>query len=317
MSMIATNPTHAASSGLLFLNLISGRLKPSKLWRSKRFRLKFLLRSLAFPLTTFHYFKYLADLPVMRQAITNQGVLPAKIHRPYLCANFNVEARARAITDHYLFVQHVEDLALRQVLQSTTETVLASVDGKNGEHFVISCCSGYFDREGEVTLVLHYNEMTIGTLSFSIIQEQGITTLFIGGLQGPRKDIPAEVIREATKACFGLFPKRLLMETLFILVDQSGIKRIRAVGDSQHVFRSLRYRHSKNDVFFASYSEFWLTLGGEADEQDVFTLPLSVERKALEDIASKKRAEYRRRYALMDRLQAEVPAAIGGYPARG
>ncbi|WP_163360106.1 DUF535 family protein, partial [Enterobacter hormaechei] len=35
-------------------------------------------------------------------------------------------------------------------------------------------------------------------------------------------------------------------------------------------------------------------------------LPLQMERKSLEDIASKKRAEYRRRFELLDCIEAEV-----------
>uniref|UniRef100_UPI002931BE1D VirK/YbjX family protein n=1 Tax=Clavibacter michiganensis TaxID=28447 RepID=UPI002931BE1D len=136
--------------------------------------------------------------------------------------------------------------------------------------------------------------------------EQQQRTLLIGGLQGPRKHISSDVIRDATKAAHGVFPKRLLMEAVFILAAQCGVQAITAVGDTTHVFRSLRYRHSKGDKFFASYGEFWLALGGEMRGDELFTLPLSMARKDLEEIASKKRAEYRRRYALLDTLAQQV-----------
>ncbi|WP_218729131.1 DUF535 family protein, partial [Enterobacter chuandaensis] len=35
-------------------------------------------------------------------------------------------------------------------------------------------------------------------------------------------------------------------------------------------------------------------------------LPLQMERKSLEEIASKKRAEYRRRFELLDEIEASV-----------
>jgi len=44
---------------------------------------------------------------------------------------------------------------------------------------------------------------------------------------------------------------------------------------------------------------------------ELFTLPLSMARKDLEEIASKKRAEYRRRYALLDTLAQQVLQAAG------
>lgn len=262
-------------------------------------------------MTTFHYLNTLAKLPFLPQLLSMQGLLPAKPHRPYLRAGFSVAQRAQALLDHYTLMDQLANAKLRQLLLSPVKNVIAAFQGKNDEAFVIHCCPGHFDREGEITLTLHYQTMNIASLSFSIIQEAGKRTLLIGGLQGPRKHISNDVIRDATKAAHGVFPKRLLMEAVFMLAEQCGVQAITAVGDTTHVFRSLRYRHSKGDKFFASYSEFWTSLGGEVRGDELFTLPLRMARKDLEEIASKKRAEYRRRYALLDTLNAQVLEAAG------
>ncbi|QGY27459.1 VirK/YbjX family protein [Pantoea cypripedii] len=311
MSTIINTETNNDSSASLFLQLISGKFVPNKLWRSKNFRFKFALRSLVYPVTTHRYLHELAALPQLPQMLTVQGLLPAKLHRPYLRAGFSVAQRAQAILDHYHLMAGLENATLRQMLQSPGDNLLAGFKGKNGESFTIHCCPGRFDREGEITLELHYEGMLIASLSFSIFNENQQRSLLIGGLQGPRKHISNDVIRDATKAAHGLFPKRLLMEAVFILAEQCGVQVISAVGDTTHVFRSLRYRHSKGDHFFASYSEFWQSLGGEARADGIFTLPLHMPRKALEEIASKKRAEYRRRYELLDNLTQQALLAAG------
>lgn len=311
MSIITTPAPTTESSASLFFQLISGKYIPNKLWLSKNFRLKFALRTLAFPVTTLRYLHQLSRLPDLHQVMGVQGLLPAKPHRPYLRAGISVAARAQAILDHYQMVGALQNGALRQLLQSPGDNLLATLQGKNDEAFEIFSCPGRFDREGENTLVLRYQHEVIASLSFSLIREAGQRTLLIGGLQGPRKHISNEVIREATKAAHGLFPKRILMEVVGRLAQQCAIEQILAVGDTTHVFRSLRYRHSKRDYFFASYSEFWLSLGGEARKDALFLLPLSLPRKALEDIASKKRAEYRRRYELLDALAQQLSAAVG------
>ncbi|MCV5824392.1 DUF535 family protein, partial [Escherichia coli] len=41
-----------------------------------------------------------------------------------------------------------------------------------------------------------------------------------------------------------------------------------------------------------------------------YTLPLAIARKSEAEIASKKRAEYRRRYALLDSVVEQVPATF-------
>nr|WP_253275001.1 VirK/YbjX family protein [Pantoea stewartii] len=301
----------ADSYASLFFQLLSGKYVPNKIWRSRRFRLKFALRTLIAPVTTLRYLQQLSTLSRISQLMHVQGLLPAKLHRPYLRAGMSVAQRAQAILDHYNLMNNLANLSLRQILQSGEETVLARLVGKNDEDFVIACRSGFYDREGEVTLVLRYQGEGIASLSFTILNEDNERTLVIGGLQGPRKTISNEVIRDATKAAHGLFPKRLLMEVVFILSQQCDVKKIAAVGDETHVFRSLRYRHSKSDKFCASYSEFWLTLNGQARADGMFALPLMLPRKTLEEIASKKRAEYRRRYTLLDTLAEQVNAATG------
>lgn len=311
MSIITHSEPDSVSSAALFIPLVSGKLRPNKLWNSQQFRLKFALRSAVFPLTTFNYLHQLARLSFLPQLLNSQGLLPAKPHRPYLRAGFSVAQRAQAILDHYQLMDKLANNQLRQLLLSPSGNLLARFSGKNEEQFALYCCSGHYDREGEITLLLNYQDMTLASLSFSIIQEQQQRTLLIGGLQGPRKHISSDVIRDATKAAHGVFPKRLLMEAVFILAAQCGVQAITAVGDTTHVFRSLRYRHSKGDKFFASYSEFWLSLGGEMRGDELFMLPLSMARKDLEEIASKKRAEYRRRYALLDTLAQQVLQAAG------
>ena len=315
MSIITESPAADMSMGSLFFQLSSGKFRPDKLWECRRFRLKFLLRSLVFPITTFSYIEKMFELPAMRQALKIQGLLPAKIHRPYLCANFSVKQRAQALLVHYGTVQQLPH-ALSQLFLTSFERVIARIQGKNDDLFEVICSPGRYDREGEVTLVLLYNALPIASLSFSFIQQAGLRTILIGGLQGPRKTVSADIIRDATKAGYGLFPKRVLMETLFYLAARCHVEQIEAVGDESHVFRSLRYRHSKKEVFHASYSEFWLSLNGQTLANGLYRLPLAMARKPLAEIASKKRAEYRRRYEFMDALEQQLAEAVAEITSR-
>lgn len=77
------------------------------------------------------------------------------------------------------------------------------------------------------------------------------------------------------------------MEVIFQLASRSNISAIFAVSDEGHVFRALRYRLSKGRHFHASYDEFWEGLNGKKLSPFCWQLPLQMERKALEEIASK------------------------------
>lgn len=66
----------------------------------------------------------------------------------------------------------------------------------------------------------------------------------------------------------------------------------------------------KKTQMHADYDAFWESLGGERIKGNYYTLPLAIARKSEAEIASKKRAEYRRRYALLDSVVEQVPATF-------
>ncbi|EAU6886198.1 DUF535 domain-containing protein [Salmonella enterica] len=119
------------------------------------------------------------------------------------------------------------------------------------ENFYINCSTGGFDRDGELMLSLYFNKIPIARLSFSIIPTSKGHCTFIGGLQGGAKHIGPGQIRDATKACYGLFPKRIVFEALCALMSCCDISDILAVSEQSHVFRQLRYRHKKRKYFVA------------------------------------------------------------------
>lgn len=295
----------------LFFQLVSGKFRPNNHWHKRGFRLKFLLRSLMSPIATFQYLEYLSTLPHIRQALLSQALLPTKIHRPYLCAGFDMRDRLRAVCSHYSLAQVLSNEKLRQLFLGTLTDPLTLFTEKENKTISLYCHPSYYEREGELTLVLNYNAITVATLCFSLINYKNQKTLFIGGLQGASKDTPSMVIREATKVCHGIFPKRLVLEAVFILASQCEVSQIIGVGNSNHVLRRFRYKQSKKKLFHACYDSFWESLGGVEKEKGLFFLPLSPKRKNLDEILSKKRAEYRRRYTLLDTLGEGIRGTLG------
>lgn len=142
-------------------------------------------------------------------------------------------------------------------------------------------------------------------LSFSFIRHEGKQIALVAGLQGPSKHVGPQVIRNATKDCYGLFPKRMLYEAFATLMQACNIDEIYAVSENNHVYRQLRYLFQKKKTFVASYSEFWESLNG-VKKGALYHLPSQVMRKAPESIPSKKRAEYRKRYHILDTIIQEV-----------
>ena len=288
--------------------LVTGRLIPGPIWLQRNYRLKFLLRSLLFWPSTVKMLNALSLRPDFEHQLSAQVTLPSKSHRQYLTLGLNAAQRADAVISHYDWVDTRLSAQAAEGLTSTTSRQILHFKGKDeADFFVYASCAHKAEREGESTLWFYDGQETLlASVTFSVTNDAGVRTLVIGGLQGPRKNVAHDVIKVATRACHGIFPKRLLLEVLWQMCASTGITAVHGVSDNGHVFRALRYRFSKGRHFHASYDEFWSSIDGVKKDNYRWRLPLQMARKPIEDIASKKRAEYRRRFQLLDEIQSSL-----------
>lgn len=296
----------------LFASLVSGKIKPGSSWNRAGYRLKFLLRALTLPLSSHHLLANLARNDRLQEILLAQPALPLKIYRPYLAANLGHQQVVEALSQHYLQLEKHLPASLFEGYLSADGVVLVRLQGKNDETYRIRLLAmDQLNKEGEATLLFENEQgVQLATTTFSVFNFQHQQTLFIGGIQGARPETPHEAIQLATKACHGLFPKRLLIEALCALASHLGVQQILAAGNKTHIYQSWRYHYKKKAQLFADYDAFWQSLSGELTDDNYFQLPLRVERKSLDDIASKKRAEYRRRYSLLDSLETQLDSQL-------
>ena len=292
----------------LFRALTSGALMPGLAWKNPAYRRKFLLRSLGTPLSTASYLARLASLPQLVQILQVQPGLPCRLHRPWLSINISREQAANALCWHYENMLKRLPAILTNAYLSKAGTELVMLNGKDEQtYFLRLHANAMQDKEGEATLEFcDAQQTTLAELTFTLCPFEGKSTLYIGGLQGAKAHVPHDLIQSATKACHGLFPKRLLVEAAMTLGQFLAVDEIRAVSNETHIYRSVRYRRKKQGKLHADYNSFWESLGAVADSHGDFVLPTVMPRKSMEEIASKKRAEYRRRYELLDSLHAQT-----------
>ena len=212
---------------------------------------------------------------------------------------------------HYQMMCRQLPATLTKGYLSKQGVTLLTLTGKDEQQFTVRLCADAFmDKEGEATLVFCDSQNTaLAEMTFTLCPFEGKSTLFIGGLQGAKAHVPHELIQGATKACHGLFPKRLLVEAAMTLGAAFPVEQIVAVSNATHIYRSWRYRKKKEGKLLADYDSFWSSIGGEKQDNGNFMLPLVMPRKPMEEIASKKRSEYRRRYELLDSLIQQVKQA--------
>ncbi|WP_158253686.1 VirK/YbjX family protein [Chromobacterium alticapitis] len=298
----------AINSMDLFWSLASGTFSRRDGFDESKNRFKFAFRgmlTLPWTLRWLDTVRSQALLPYLR----HNPRLACKLHRPYLYRSLGAAGKLQALQAHYQLLEQRFSGAARQQLLASQTLHLATLTGKNDSALLVQLTQQHsFDKEGEMSLqVSNADGVPLATLTFTLIRRDEQPAIMVGGLQGPRKPHGAEEVQLATKAAHGLFPKRLAIEALAALAERIGISQILAVGNREHIYSSWRYRRG----FHADYDSFWQTLEAEPlDDGRFHRIPPTLPRKAMQDIASKKRAEYQRRYGLLDALAEQIQATL-------
>ena len=291
----------------LLSQLASGEFSRRDYLDERKNRIKLVLRSLLSLSSSYRWLGFLSSQPLLLDYLKLAPRLSQKLHRPYLYRGLGNAAKVQMLQQHYGRVLQLP-AAVRSQLLSLENIILASVTGKDESSFSwVMGHNHYFDKEGELSLqFVDAQQVALATLTFTLCQYQGQPVALIGGLQGPRKEFGHECIRTATKACHGLFPKRLVLEALTVIAREMGCQQVLAVCKDSHIYSSWRYRRE----FQADYDSFWLDIGAEKINTEYFRIPFPIPRKPMEEIASKKRSEYNRRYALLDEMAEKIGHAL-------
>ncbi|WP_417359554.1 VirK/YbjX family protein [Gallaecimonas pentaromativorans] len=289
---------------------MAAQIYPGRSAHQLKKRLLFVGRSLFYS-TLYQRTLALFSPPGLQLVLHRHARAVEKIFKPYLMAKFNPQQRHTMLARHYwLLMQLWSRPALALYLERGL--TLCRFDGADGRCLEVRLeYIPQFQREGELTLVMRMDGERFYSVTFSLTQnEQGQTGLFIGCLQGPGKDSPfnEDDIRALTRHCFGVRPKVLALALLGMVAEAWHCRFIQAVSNQGHIFSSRRYQ--RKSKVKTDYDALWVECGGEAIDANLWALPVSLPRKPLEEVASKKRSQYRQRYQWLDALAVELTQGL-------
>ena len=272
-------------------------------------RAKYVMRGLAFARYTTEWFEFL-QTPGMAYIVNHHPHLFHKLQRPYLhCASSTTE-RLKTLKAHYQFVQTRFSPSLMKEVFAPAGKVLFEMDVKDAGVLEARLLLGNMQKEGDLTISLRKkpSNQRVGFLSFSVWKcDQDRPEIFIGGLQGDKQTAEAEVVA-FTRGLYGLRPKALLFFILQQLAAAWQIQNIRAVSDEKHIYRHFQTRREVN----ASYDAFWAESGGTLAADKFFDLPPAFVLREISTIRVNKRQLYRRRYAMLDGIAAQIQKRVSG-----
>jgi len=270
----------------------------------------------AFDLSVERRIKYLWRLGLTRRA---RGSLVRELKGLTLGeALFRAQPRAFYPVMSHLIDRRMSAQARLRATLASLRTVCDSVGDDANVRSLLTHGVTLLEMTDHTRVVLSLNDVSFheGLWQIGLIGADGVRlysigfgftdaqTLLMGNVQGPSlKDEGLELIRDVTHAAHGMRPPHLLVHTLRVLAAQWGATSLQGVDPENHVKGRWNLRDSRLRF---DYRAFWVEHDAVRDEGGNWSLPLATSLRPLEEVPTKRRAMYRRRYAMLEALQQAV-----------
>ena len=229
--------------------------------------------------------------------------------RAFFYAGSTVNTRVKLIQEHYAYLeQKIEPASFVALGYDTAYEIWRAPETDMTWHAYLKFESGQ-RKEGLLSVMMDVDGEHLYQIIFWIEQRDGQPTLVIGAMQGPNTENAQDFVREMTKRAHRFRTKNLILYITQAVARALGIKRILAVSNAGYYANN----HVRLDrKLKTDFGAFWEEVGGwETDDHRFYELPLVYPRKTMEEVPTRKRAVYRRRFAFLDAVDEEIAAHMG------
>ena len=263
--------------------------------------------ALLWPGATQNWLNFVDATPLLRDAIAQQPKLITKIYRPFLNRDYSCMQRVSVLKTHY---QRVHDLGLTELTARALVTPQTIYQGstKSETPFELRLsATQQGHREGEFCLSLIYHDHSLFELNCTLAVQDGKPYLLIGRLQGTSQPEAQQLVRQATSDLHACRPANLMLHAARNLAAIWQCEALLLISNRKRIALNLWRRFH----ITANYDKTWLEAGASLRANGWYTLePLAEKEIDLSEIASKKRAEAKRRQALLNAVYAGLLAHL-------
>lgn len=237
---------------------------------------------------------------ILRTELRSSPVLLKALIYPYVHRLWTFEDRAQRVTTHYRLLTDLK-VPFLNFSENCYWTCAEFVIGDRNFRIVIDR-PRWMRSEGEMTVSLFMGVDRVYSIAFLVGGERDAPCLLVGAIQGMPKTMDESVYADLTKVFHGARPRDLLINVLKMVAKNIGCSEILAISDECH--QSVGRGNAMVKV--SKYDTIWLEHGGSRQDSGFFAVSSVVHKRPDVEIPSRKRAQYRRRYELLDMLEKNI-----------
>lgn len=261
--------------------------------------LRYRARRLAFARQCKALVNFINNNPLWQPIFTEYPYRVNALLRQYCDKAFNAEQRLQAIGTNFAVAEKKFGMTSCERLIAQQPVLLSQLTDELRLNLTLNHIDP-FDGFLAVGLT-DGNQRTIYSAGFTFLADN---RLLISSIQGPKGEEAQDLVRQATKALHGVRPMFMLVNAFKVLAETLNC-RLEGIPHK----RQAKYRWNDSAKLLFNYDEFWQEYESTLAE-DYWQIPTALERRPLEEIQSKKRSMYRKRYEMFDNMTAEIQSLL-------
>ena len=245
-----------------------------------------------------------------RQTILKEnGFQVEQLTRAFFYAGSTFRERLVLIENHILFEERLFTSVWFIRLNTDQEyPIWQAEDEGPGWRAILKLAPGQ-RKEGLLSIIMRLENVELYQMMFWFNKNRsGEYALYIGAMQGPNVDHARDLVKDVTKRAHRYRTKNLILYMTQAVARVVGVTRIYAVSNQGYYAMN----HLRSDrKLKTDFGAFWEEAGGHVtDDPRFYELPLTERRKTMEEIPTRKRAVYRKRFAFQDDVDMQIAESI-------
>lgn len=244
----------------------------------------------------------------LRRELEQLPIMLGFVRWPYIHCDWSVLQRFDALSQHY---QALEDdmTALDVGIESAIE--VADLTQLSPRLRLIVDHAPWSLREGSLVFSPYFGEHRLQSIVFSFTQLSNERAVYVGNVQGSNVEAAQANFSDVQKDLLGVRLRDFTIKTFQLLMYSLGVKRILCIAESARHHRHPYFSREKVTKLHLDYDAVWREHSGEQVEGGFYRLDMLPRMRPIEEVASKHRSLYRKRYAMMNEIAAGLELRFG------